>query len=65
MFGVFPLIGAYGRDYTNRADLEKDFRAGKDFECANGRKCSIRDFSKGTVISFRYAGARKAVSFAV
>lgn len=65
MFGVFPLSGAYGRDYPNRAELEKDFRAGKDFQCPNGRMCSIRDFLKGTVVSFRYAQLRKAVSFAV
>jgi hypothetical protein len=65
MFGVFPLVGAYGRDYHNRADLEKDFRDGKDFQCADGRMCSIRDFKKGAVVSFRYAGTRKAISFAV
>ena len=65
MFGVFPLTGANGRDYSNRADLEKDFRAGKDFLTAAGKHCSIRDFAKGAVISFRYAQLRKAVSFTI
>lgn len=65
MFGVFPLSGANGRDYHNRADLEKDFRAGKDFACTDGRMASIRDFAKGTLVSFRYAQLRKAVSFKV
>lgn len=65
MIGVFPLSGAYGRDYRNRAELEKDFRDGKDFQCTNGQMCTIRDFKKGTVVSFRYAQLRKAVSFAI
>lgn len=66
MIGVFPLVGAYGRDYYNRADLEKDFRDGKDFLCANGHTyASIKDFARGSSVSFRYANLRKAVSFRV
>lgn len=65
MFGVFPLVGANGRDYANRKSLEKDFRDGKEFQTASGKLCSIRDFTKGAVISFRYANLRKAVSFAI
>lgn len=65
MFGVFPLEPAYGRDYHNKSDLEKDFRAGKDFRTSSGKMTSIRDFKSGTYVSFRYASLRKAVSIRV
>jgi hypothetical protein len=62
-FGVFPLTPAYGRDYSSLAELKKDFLAGKDFVCADGRGCSVCDFKKGAMISVRYAAQRKAASF--
>lgn len=63
--GTFPLVPANGRDYKNKKDLEKDFRDGKDFQCANGKTVSIKSFPRGSWVSFRYAGLRKAWSFQV
>lgn len=63
--GTFPLVPANGRDYKNKKDLEKDFRDGKDFLCANGKPANIRLFKRGTLVSFRYASLTKAWSFVV
>ena len=40
MFGIFPLLPAYGRDYKSRAAAQADFNAGKDFQTATGRYIS-------------------------
>jgi len=53
MFGVFPLVPAYGRDYKTKEEVEKDWKAGKDFQCVNGQYCSIRDFP-GQKVSIRF-----------
>ena len=51
------LIPAYGRDYKKKADVEKDFRDGKDFEgdySLGFKLCSVRDFAPGTKVLLRY-----------
>jgi len=54
------LTPAYGRDYKSQAEVEADFRAGKDFILNDfmsqwdGKPCSIRDFPAGTQITLRY-----------
>jgi len=62
-FGVFPLRPI--TDNKSLEELKKDFRAGKDFITASGKRCSIRDFKPGTLVSFRYSNGRKAASFTV
>ena len=59
MFGIFPLVPAYGRDYKSLKDLRTDWEAGKDFQCVNGRYCSTKDFNPDQRIEFRYDGNRK------
>ena len=44
MFGVFPLVPAYGRDYKTEYEVVQDWLAGKDFKTVSGQYCSIRDF---------------------
>lgn len=44
MFGVFPLVPAYGRDYKTEYEVVQDWQAGKDFRTVSGQYCSIRDF---------------------
>ena len=55
--GSFELDPAYGRDYKNKADVEKAFREGKDFmgdwQCGF-KPIGISDFSAGTTIILRY-----------
>lgn len=63
MFNVFPLTPAFGRDYTSFKALKQDFLDGKDFTTVSGQMCSVRDFAKGKLISFRYAHKTKAGSF--
>ena len=63
MFGVFPLTGAYGRDYTSKAAIVKDWLEGKDFETVNGQYCSIYDFDVNEPITIRYAGNRLVTVF--
>jgi hypothetical protein len=51
---------AYGRDYRNKADALKDWKAGKDFRCAmSGRYLSVRDNIPDVWI--RYAKLTKVV----
>lgn len=56
------LSPAYGRDYKSKAEVEADFRSGKDFKMETlgqgGTYCSIRDFAKGTKVMVRYAKMR-------
>lgn len=59
MFGIMPLTPAYGRDYKSKAEVEKDFLDGKDFQTCAGSYCSARDFPPGTEITVRYAKLRK------
>lgn len=63
MFGIFPLTGAYGRDYKSQAALMLDWNSGKDFQCINGQYCSKRDFPEGETITIRYAKLQKIAVF--
>lgn len=54
MFGVTPLSPAYGRDYKTAKAVKADWEAGKDFKCANGSMCSIRDFGPEDRLEVRY-----------
>lgn len=52
------LTPAYGRDYKSKKALLEDFNNGKDFYLHHpmgGGYCSIRDFSKGASVTFRYS----------
>lgn len=44
MFGIFPLMPAYGRDYKSKAEVIAALKSGDDFKTANGSYCSLRDF---------------------
>ena len=60
------LTPAYGRDYTNKAYVEKDLRNGKDFlwhTPLGTTYCSLRDFHKGDTINIRYKRHQKIASF--
>ncbi len=54
----YELEPAYGRDYKNKAEVEKAFRDGKDF---NGdfqmrfKLCGIADFKPGDYVNLRYS----------
>jgi hypothetical protein len=37
LFGIEPLLPAYGRDYENIEDVQKDFDADKDFSTSFGK----------------------------
>ena len=53
---------AYGRDYTNQAQVRADWEAGKDFQdTATGQYLSIRDAQKDPDmhVHVRYAKLRK------
>jgi len=63
MFGVMPLVPAYGRDYESLEALRKDWDAGKDFRTSGGPYCSTRDFAAGTLIEVRYSKLRKTGEF--
>ena len=63
------LWPAYGRDYKTKAEIIKDFRAGKDFKIGfyNGQStyCSIRDAQIGELIKLRYDKRTKAMFYAI
>lgn len=40
---TMTLLGAYGRNYTDKAKALNDWQNGKDFQVYNGPYCSIRD----------------------
>jgi hypothetical protein len=55
------LTPAYGRDYKSKAEVEKAFRDGKDFQynSFNGSGyCSINDFAPGSKVQLRYKNIR-------
>lgn len=43
MASRLTLIGAYGRTYTTKDAILKDWQNGKDFKICLGPYCSIRD----------------------
>ena len=54
---------AYGRDQKTKAEVEKAFREGKDFEGGyqiGFKLCSVRDFAPGIKVELRYAKLSKA-----
>ena len=65
------LTPAYGRDYNNKAAVESDFRAGKEFILNDpvsrwdGKLCSIRDFKIGEDVKLRYKKETEAVIITV
>ncbi len=46
MFGVTPLVPAYGRDYKSKKAAQADFDAGKDFTCVNGQATTKVELKK-------------------
>ncbi len=48
MFGLEPLTPAYGRDYINIVDVQKDFDNDKDFKTAGGPYTNKSDLLKLT-----------------
>jgi len=62
------LTPAYGRDYSNKADIVKDFRAGKDFRIhwpTGSTYCSISDGVIGEMVKLRFDKGRKAIFYAI
>jgi hypothetical protein len=62
MFGLSPLVPAYGRDYTSKAKAQADFDAGKDFATASGQytnKADLIAMGKSGKIECRNANLRK------
>lgn len=62
-FGLFPVSGAYGRDYKNKADAIADWNANKDFVTAMGQYVNKKQIVDGTRVSIRYNLKRSEVSF--
>ena len=61
LFGVEPLSGAYGRDYTSIKAAQADFDAGKDFRTAGGSYVGKSELANDgvTQIDIRYAKNQK------
>jgi hypothetical protein len=55
----YSAIPAYGRDYTSKAKVMEDWRAGKDFiiqsmDPNDGRAVNIADKPAGVTLNIRY-----------
>ena len=62
------LTPAYGRDYSSKAEVIADFRAGKDFRVSwpqGSTLCSIRDGVIGELVKLRYDGNRQALFYTI
>lgn len=62
MFGIAPLLPAYGRDYKSKKAAQADFDAGKDFATSSGpyiNKADLIADGKGGKIECRNADKRK------
>ena len=60
------LTPAYGRDYKTKKEVEKHFRAGKDFLLQpEDVYCSIRDFQPGVKVEMHYAKISKVTIITV
>lgn len=62
MFGVTPLMPAYGRDYKSRQEAQDAFNAGYDFTCASGRYATKEDLASAGLkgkVECRSANKRK------
>ena len=64
LYGVEPLMPAYGRDYTSKAKAQADFDAGMDFQTASGSYTSKSELYETGVrnITLRYGRNRKVAS---
>ncbi len=61
MFGISPLVPAYGRDYTSMKAVQADFNADKDFQTAGGQyinRLQVKELGMRT-IQVRYGKLRK------
>ena len=67
MFGLEPLMPAYGRDYKSLAKLKEDFDKGVDFTTASGSYTSKRELFESGVrqITVRYNKVQKIGSLEV
>jgi hypothetical protein len=56
MFGLTPLVPAYGRDYKSKKAVEEDFYNNKDFKTPSGSYTNWTDLKKTglTEIEIRY-----------
>lgn len=62
------LTPAYGRDYSTKAEVIKDFRENKDFQFHNERSsilCSIRDGVIGELVKLRYNNQREVLFYTI
>lgn len=59
------VVPAYGRDYKNKTEAEKDFREGKDFQIQHFNYpqtyCSVRDFEQGVKVEVRFKKLQSVV----
>jgi hypothetical protein len=46
MFGLTPLVPAYGRDYKSKKAVEEDFYNNKDFKTLSGSYTNWTDLKK-------------------
>ena len=63
MFGLEPLVPAYGRDYKSKKEVEAAFLANKDFQTPMGQYTNCADIQRlhpdKTDIQIRYAKKTK------
>ncbi len=63
LFGVEPLVPAYGRDYKNDAQVRDALLGGTDFRTAGGQYCSIRDLREMDVQSIQVRYGRGVMGY--
>ncbi len=67
MFGISPLVPAYGRDYKSKAEVQKDFDANKEFRTPNGsyttKKELMASFKDMKEIEIRYKKLTTSAEF--
>ncbi len=63
MFGIEPLVPAYGRDYKTVEEFKVALLAGTDFQTAFGQYCSIRDLYKMGIQTIRVRWGRNAMGW--
>ena len=64
MYDSLTLTPAYGRDYTSKRDVLKDYNAGKDFiSQPDGRYINIDDVARCCAmhVKIRYSKLRKVL----
>ena len=69
MFGVSPLVPAYGRDYKSKAEVRKDWDANKDFMTPNRQYTSKQELKKMypdlKEITIRYKKVTQSAEFSL